>query len=424
MLVFVAIAGAGPAAAHAVAPAEDPALHWNFETWTIVTLLVASGWYELGVRNLWQRAGSSRLIGWWQIAAFAAGMAAMVVALESPIDTVGEDLFSVHMVQHLMLMLVCAPLLVVGRPVIVMLWAFPPAARRWIGRHWGASGLSALFAWLTSPLSVWLWFSALFVFWHLPVPYTWALRHEPVHVLEHLCFFVSASAFWSVAFEPSGRRRLDYGGRLLFVATAAVLSSLPGALLVLTQRPFYPVHAAGAARWGMTLTEDQQLAGLIMWIPASFAYLGAIVLLLWQWLREAERRSEGKWRRLASGAGCALLLMMLGGCQDDAAENPGSNFAGLGFRGDARQGQLNIVSTGCGSCHTIPGIGGADGNVGPPLTRIGDRIFIAGLLRNTPDNMVLWLREPQRIVPGNAMPDMGLSAEQARDIAAYLYTLR
>lgn len=83
-----------------------------------------------------------------------------------------------------------------------------------------------------------------------------------------------------------------------------------------------------------------------------------------------------------------------------------------------------IRSYGCGSCHTVPGIDDANGVVGPPLIQIGRRIYIAGMLRNTPDNMIAWLRNPQRFLPGNAMPDMGMSERDARQVAAYLSTLR
>jgi cytochrome c2 len=92
--------------------------------------------------------------------------------------------------------------------------------------------------------------------------------------------------------------------------------------------------------------------------------------------------------------------------------------------GDARRGGDLIVEFGCANCHAIPGIRGARGNVGPPLTRIGDRVFVAGVLRNTPENLMKWLRHPQQVVPGNGMPEMGITQAQARDIASYLYTLR
>ena len=92
--------------------------------------------------------------------------------------------------------------------------------------------------------------------------------------------------------------------------------------------------------------------------------------------------------------------------------------------GDPAHGAALIRDYGCGSCHEIPGIAHADGLVGPPLSNIGVRVYLAGMLRNTPDNLMFWLRHPQQIVPGNVMPDMGVTASDARDIAAYLYTLR
>jgi cytochrome c1 len=92
--------------------------------------------------------------------------------------------------------------------------------------------------------------------------------------------------------------------------------------------------------------------------------------------------------------------------------------------GHAAQGVALIRGFGCGACHRIPGIGEAKGNVGPSLAGFGDRVYIAGVLRNNPENLVTWLRDPQQVVPGNAMPDLGLTDQQARDIAAYLYKLR
>jgi putative membrane protein len=406
---------ATPALAHA---GHEEALHWNFEGWITLTLVLASLAYARGWRRMRAQA-----IGRIEALCFAAGILSLILALESRLDSLGEDLFSAHMAQHLMLMLVAPPLFVRARPLIVFLWAMPRSLRRRFGRTWGGV-LGNVFAVLTSPVSIWLWFSGLFVFWHIPGPYNWALRHEPVHVLEHLCFFVGAFAFWSVVIEPSGKRRLDYGATLMFVATAAVLSGLPGALMVLTSRPFYPIHAAGAARWDLGLIEDQQLAGLIMWIPAGFVYLVAIMLLLVLWLRAAERRAEARLRRAsAAAATIGLVLLALPGCgRSEDGSNAGASATSFG--GDPGRGAEQIVAIGCGACHTIPGITGADALVGPPLDKMGRRIYLAGLLRNTPDNMIAWLRNPQRIVPGNVMPDMHLTQEQARDIAAYLYTLK
>lgn len=125
-------------------------------------------------------------------------------------------------------------------------------------------------------------------------------------------------------------------------------------------------------------------------------------------------------RILRWAAALLLLLTALVAARPAAAVEPVWRIAGA----DARRGARLIEQSGCAACHTVPGVPGANGNVGPPLSRIADRTYIAGMLRNTPDNLVRWIRAPQGVVPGNAMPDMGITEAQARDIAAYLYRLR
>jgi cytochrome c2 len=117
---------------------------------------------------------------------------------------------------------------------------------------------------------------------------------------------------------------------------------------------------------------------------------------------------------------CALVAVgtALAGCDDERSSLAAEN------GGDPHRGGALIRQNGCGSCHLIPGIEDATGDVGPPLTAVGRRIYLAGVVRNTPDGMVTWLRDPQAVVPGNAMPNMQLDERDARDIAAYLYTLR
>jgi len=125
-----------------------------------------------------------------------------------------------------------------------------------------------------------------------------------------------------------------------------------------------------------------------------------------------------------SALAAALACIALSSCSEQPAAPPGDVPAKKETVGDANSGSRAIRELGCGTCHGIPGIRGANGVVGPPLDRMGRRIYIAGLLRNTPDNMMTWLRDPQSIVPGNAMPNMHLSEEQVRNITAYLLTLK
>jgi cytochrome c1 len=122
---------------------------------------------------------------------------------------------------------------------------------------------------------------------------------------------------------------------------------------------------------------------------------------------------------LPRGVALAIALIVLVGCDLQAKQNF-QPVAG----GDAVRGRQLVQDFGCIGCHTIPGIDNAHANVGPPLTAFGDRVYIAGMLHNDSGNLVKWLRDPQSVVPGNAMPNMDISEPQARDMAAFLYTLR
>lgn len=392
---------------------------WSFQPYVVVSLVIANLWYLAGLIRMRRHLRPGRGTTPAHSAAFAAGVATLAIALLSPIDMLGEQLFCVHMVQHLLLMLVAAPLLVWSRPVVVFVWALPRSWRRGVGRAWTGFGARSAVNGLMHPVVVWFLFAGAFVFWHCPGPYTAALGNEFLHALEHLSFLVTALMFWSIVLAAAGHRRLSYGATLIFVITTAVLSGLPGALMILTTRPLYPVHEAGAALWGMTATEDQQLAGLVMWIPAGFVYLVAASYVFVRWLQDAERRlSSARSRPALLSLACVLVLPLLSGCDRGNAKAMAATI------GNPRDGAKAIRQYGCGSCHAIPGIPNADGVVGPPLTAIGRRIYLAGLLRNTPENMVRWLRFPQDVVAGNAMPDMGLTERDAKNVAAYLYTLR
>lgn len=408
---------AGPVFAHAADAGARP-LAWSWDPWTLVPQCVAVAWYAVGLWRLAQER-SPRAIEWDRVAAFVGGIAVLFLALQSPIDTVSDELFSVHMVQHMLLMLAAPPLLVWSDPALMFLRAFPRAPRKAIGRIWAGFGLNRGFGLLMHPIAVWAAFCGGFVFWHAPGPYLWGLRNDALHVVEHLTFFLTSLAFWSIVIPAHGRRRLGYGATLLFVLTAAVLSDLPGALMIFAPRPLYPVHADGVAAWGLTLMEDQQLAGLIMWIPGGLAYLLAAGWLFIAWMRDAELRALGAARRAVVTATMLILAcVVLAGCNEQNGR-PIPN-----FDGNAKRGNALIQKYGCGGCHSIPRVANANGNVGPPLIHIGTRTYIAGVLHNSPENMANWVRNPQRFVPGNAMPDMNISQQDSRDITAFLYSLR
>jgi cytochrome c oxidase assembly factor CtaG len=285
--VLVSAMMTAAAAAHDVQLEGSPG--WGIEPWTLGLIALAAAGYVLGVRRLGRRR-LRRVLGPSRRIAFALGLVALGIALVSPLDALAERMFAAHMLQHLILMLVVPPLLVWARPGIALLWAFPLGARRAIGQAWTqAPGVSGGFAQLMHPLVVYILASVAFWFWHLPGPYDAALSSELIHVAEHVCLLVTSLAFWTIVLEPYGTRRLGYAATFAFVATFALQNGLLGALLTFAARPLYYAHASLVI--GLTALEDQQLAGLLMWIPASAIQLAALLALCIAGMRHAEARA-------------------------------------------------------------------------------------------------------------------------------------
>lgn len=401
---------------------------WTWEPWLLACIALATIPYVIGMARMGP-AQRAKVLGRWRAPSFFAGIAILLLVLESPLDALADDLFSAHMTQHMFLLLVIPALLVYGRPVITWLWAFDLGERRGIVRGWNRSGMQALFDWLTRPLVVWLLLAAALCFWHLPGPYDWAVRHEWLHDLEHLSFLGFSLAFWTIVIEPYGqRRRLGFGATIVFVVSSGFVMGLIGAVLTFATRPLYSVHFATTEAYGLTPLQDQELAGVIMWIPSNLVHLAALCTVFFAWYRADQ---HGAARLTAAGTGASLralplvpVLLALA----LALGMPGRAAAHQSERGahqsEPQRGARLIQHYGCGACHTIPGINGADGLVGPPLTHWSRRSYIAGVLPNTPDNLAYWIAHPQDVIKGVAMPDMGIKEREARAIAAYLDTIQ
>ncbi|GJG89633.1 hypothetical protein tb265_48140 [Gemmatimonadetes bacterium T265] len=273
-------------------PGRAPAPHdlwtaWCWEPVTVLGSLALLAWYAAGVRRLWARAGGGRVVSRARASAFAAGVAAVLLALVSPLDAAAEALFSAHMVQHLVLITVAAPLLALGEALLPLLWAFPAPTRRRIGRWWArAALLPAAAGALTAPAVVWVLHVGALLVWHLPGPYDVALRRPAVHAAEHATFLATGVLFWWAVLQRTGRRRLGYGAAVLYVTAASAVMGGLGAILTFARRPWYQGHLATTAPWGLMPLADQQLAGLIMWVPAGVVYLGAALVMCREWLRD------------------------------------------------------------------------------------------------------------------------------------------
>ncbi len=264
---------------------------WSLEPGVIAPVALSAWLYARGVRRIWMRAGVGRGIRRWQVVCFGAGIATVLVALISPLDAAGEALFSAHMVQHELLMLVAAPLLVVGAPAIPFLCALPSAGRRSVAEWTRARAVRRTWGALLHPGTGWTLQAAAIWLWHAPPLYQRALASEPVHALQHACFLGAALVFWEGLLRLTRRHRGGYGIAVLSLFTTAIYGGMLGALLTFASTPWYPAYGHASAAWGLIPLEDQQLGGLIMWIPFGFVYVAAAMGTFAAWLRAMERRT-------------------------------------------------------------------------------------------------------------------------------------
>lgn len=251
------------------------------EAWLVLLLVAAGGLYALGLMRLWKKAGTGRGIRKRDAICFAAGWLALVAALLTPLDALAARSFMLHMVQHELLMVVAAPLIVVSRPLEAWAWALPRKASR---------GLTALarVPVLTEPRGAWCFHAAALWLWHLPLLFHAALADYALHVLQHASFFVSALAFWWAVFGRAAR--VPDGMSIALLFTTMLHTGALGALITFAPTPWYADRSV-APLFGFTALEDQQLGGLVMWVPGGFAYLIVGLAIVARWLARPEPRA-------------------------------------------------------------------------------------------------------------------------------------
>lgn len=282
--VLAMLLAAGAAEAHG---GEDHGPSWTFDPWVVAPLFLSLAFYLAGTLRLWLRAGFGRGIGFRQAGAYAAGWLTLAAALLSPLHWLGERLFTLHMVEHEIVMAVSAPLLVLARPGGAFAWALPAALRHPVWRIGQARPLRLGWAFLTRPVVATLLHGLAIWVWHVPSLFDATVQHVGIHRLQHLSFLLSALLFWWALV-----RRCAPGPAAVHVAITMLHTGLLGALLTFAPRVLYGAQTARAGIWGLTPLEDQQLAGLIMWVPAGTVYAVAALAFLAAWLR----RPGKAWR--------------------------------------------------------------------------------------------------------------------------------
>jgi cytochrome c oxidase assembly factor CtaG len=263
---------------------------WGFEPLVVIGLALTAWLYVQGLVRTWRSAGVGHGLRRREAWCFAGGWFALFVALVSPLHPWGSVLFSAHMTQHEILMLVAAPLLVLGKPLPVWMRALPTSLSQGLARlanqpWWQAIWVAisaAWVAWIIHAIALWMW--------HIPALFQATLDSELIHTLQHLSFLHSAILFWWAIIHRSGVGA--YGFAVLYMFTTAIHSGLLGVIITVARTLWYPAYARTTEAWGLTPLEDQQLGGLIMWIPGGLTYVIAALAFVAGWMAEADRRAK------------------------------------------------------------------------------------------------------------------------------------
>lgn len=259
---------------------------WSTDPWLLVPLYAAAILFLVGTWRLWRRAGSGRGIRYWQVACFWTGWAVVAIALVSPLHWLSEQMLTAHMVEHELLMVAAAPLLVLSRPLTAFLWALPIEARRWLGTLVTAPSIATVWAILTTASLATLIHVVTVFAWHTPLLFEAAISNPLLHKLQHATFLVTALLFWWAILNLPKRQ---FGAAAAHLFATMMAMSLLGALLTLTPRLWYPSYSAPP--FGLTPLADQQLAGLVMWIPGCSIYAIAALVFLAVWIASSGSRT-------------------------------------------------------------------------------------------------------------------------------------
>lgn len=292
-LLWLLLIPAMPAQAHLVGPAHQEFSWWLVDPVAVALLILVAIAYQRGIRHQRRRhqatpgAFRKRQIMFW------GGWATLAIALASPLDPLGEELFAAHMVQHELMMLIAAPLLILARPGAPLLRGLPRWGARGVGVLLRGRGLSRFWNWLASPLVAWLVHLVVLWGWHVPVLFSAGLQNTWIHALQHLSFLWVALLFWW-ALVRSSKRGSAVG--VIYLFTTAIHASVLGALLTFAPSVWYHPYLATAPHWGLSAMEDQQLGGLIMWMPSGLVFIAAALVEVAGYMRNSERRARQRER--------------------------------------------------------------------------------------------------------------------------------
>ena len=261
---------------------------WVWRLDVLLVLMSGGVTYTLGWWRLRRLTQTPRLAQTWRLACYWLGLLSIALALLSPIDALSTQLFFMHMLQHLLLVMIAPPLLLLANPFPFVMWGLPHPWRRPVGSFFQAQGLLRRglhrLAWPGLALLI---FVAVLWGWHYPPAYDAALRNETIHDLEHLTFFITALLYWwrVIPAKPSLFPPTALESRIAFLLFTVPWNMLLGVWLTFASQPVYPHYTTVPRLWGLSVLQDQMFGGVIMWVPGSMMYVVAAVVLVWQILQ-------------------------------------------------------------------------------------------------------------------------------------------
>lgn len=262
---------------------------WTLSPWVLLPWLALGVLYATGLARLWRRAGIGAGIDRLQATGFACGMLALALATIWPFDAMGEWSLAAHIGQHMLLLALVPPLLLAGRPAAAIAHVLP--ARLSARLHRATARLQAL---ATGGLGMaTAAHIGVMLAWHLPVATTAALQNEAVHWVMHASFLLAGLWFWAALLHRIREPETGVGAALVAIIAVMMAMGFLGALLTFSRRVLYAVYGWRAPELGLDPLVDQQLAGLVMWVPACLPYIVGGLMLARLWLRRAERRATG-----------------------------------------------------------------------------------------------------------------------------------
>jgi putative copper resistance protein D len=266
------------------------------EALPVLVLLAAVGLgYAAAVRTIWLRR-SRHVVPPIRVGCFVLGLAVVAAALCGPLDDAADERFSLHMLQHTLLIFVAAPLLVLGTPVTVLLAALSPAHRRRTATPLLRSRPAQL---ALAPAFGLATFLAVLCGSHLPAVYDMAVSHQPLHDLEHVAYLLTAALFWLAVLGPDPRpRRLSHPARLLYLFVTMAAMAVVGAALSMSATPSYPYYAREARDHGYDALADQHTGGVLMWTTTMVVLVPAMAAVVLGWLAEDERHTARREQQL------------------------------------------------------------------------------------------------------------------------------